>query len=65
MLVGVESLGEALQTQVVVPRSGKALVLPVQLLKAHVLIADDVAAPLLDANVIVAVVLCEAPDCVK
>jgi hypothetical protein len=57
MLVGVEDFGEALQTQVVIPRPGKALVLPVQHLQAHVMSADEVAAPLLNAYEIVAVVV--------
>ena len=65
MLVGIEGFGESLQAQIVVPRFGEAFVLFVQHLKAHVVIANDVAAPLLHANVIVAVVLGEAPGYVK
>jgi hypothetical protein len=40
-------------------------VLLVQADEVNVLVADNGAAPLLHANVIVAVVLCEAPDYVK
>jgi hypothetical protein len=65
MLARVEDLGEALQTQVAVPRLGKADVLLVQPHQMHLAVADDVAAPLLDGNIIVAPVLCEAPDYVK
>ena len=60
-----EGVGEALQTQVVVPRCGKAFVLFVQVGEEHVVIANDGAAPLLDGNVIVPPILCEAPDYVK
>ena len=55
--LGSKASRKPCETQVVVPRLGKAFVLPVQLLMAHVLSADDVAAPLLDANEIVAVVV--------
>jgi|GEM_PF-6650963 len=63
--VGVEDFREPLQAQVVVPRPGEADVLLVQLNQMHIVVAYDVAAPLLDAEIIVAVVLCEAPDYVK
>ena len=65
LALGLEGLGEALQTQVVVPYFGKALVLLVKLGKLHVVAANHVAAPLFHAYVVVAVVLCEAPDYVK
>ena len=64
-LGGVEGLGEALTTQVVVPHFGESLVLRMEVGKLHVLAAHDVPAPLLHAYVVVAVVLCEAPDYVK
>lgn|GEM_PF-4133610 len=48
-----KSLCESLQTQVVIPRLGEAFVLLVKLDEMHVVVAHDVAAPLLDGNVIV------------
>jgi hypothetical protein len=64
-LLPLEGFKKALQTQVVVPRLGKAFVLLVKLNKVHVVAAYDVATPLFDGNVIVAPVLCEAPDYVE
>ena len=52
----LEGFGEALQSQVVVPHLGEAFMLLVQADKVNVLVAGDGAAPLLHANVIVAVV---------
>jgi len=64
-LLPLEGFGEALQTQVLVPQLGESLMLLVQLEKVHIVVADDGAAALLSAGVIVAPVLCEAPDYVK
>ena len=55
VLLRVEGLGVTLQTQVVVPRLREALVLLVQLHQVHVVVADDVAAPLLHAYIVVSV----------
>jgi hypothetical protein len=61
----LECLGEALLSQVLVPQLGEALVFGVELrVVAGMSVANEVA-PLLDARVIVAPVLCEAPDYVK
>ena len=62
LLVG---FGEALLTQVPVPQLGEAFVFLVQFHKLHIVGADDIAAPLLYPGIIVAPVLCEAPDYVK
>jgi hypothetical protein len=64
-LLPLEGFGEALRAQVVVPLLGESLVLFVQLDKLHIVVADDIAAPLLGAGVIVPPILCEAPDYVK
>jgi hypothetical protein len=48
VLVRIEGFGEALQAKVVVPRRSKSLVLFVQRDEVEVMIADDIAAPLLD-----------------
>jgi hypothetical protein len=60
-----EGFYKALQSQVVVPYLGETLVLLVKRNQMHVVVADDIAAPLLDAHVVIAPVLCEAPDYVK
>jgi len=60
-----KGVGKALQTQVVVPLLSESLMLFVQLNQVHIVIAHDGAAPLLGAGVIVAPILCEAPDYVK
>jgi len=60
-----EGFSEALQTQIVVPRLRKVNVLFVQRDEMHILVADDIAAPLLHRGIIVAPVLCEAPGYVK
>jgi hypothetical protein len=54
VLVRVEDFSEALQAQLVVPRLSKTDMLRMQVNEANVVIADDVAAPLLDGNVMVA-----------
>jgi hypothetical protein len=60
-----EDFVEALLTQVVVPRLRKAFMLRVKLrVKAVVTVADE-AAPLLDAYIVIAPILCEASDYVK
>jgi hypothetical protein len=63
--VGVEDFREPLQAQIVIPRPCEADVLLVQLNQMHVMIAHDIAAPLLGGNVIVTPVLCEALDYVE
>lgn len=60
-----EGFSEALQTQIVVPRLGKVNMLFVQFHEMHILVADDVAAPVLDGDIVVPPVLCEAPDYVE
>ena len=57
MLLRVKGFGVALQRQLVVPRPGETPVLLMQLDQVHEVVADDVAAPLLDAYVIIAVVV--------
>ena len=52
----LEGFGKTLQTQVVVPLLGESLVLLVQLNQMHVVVTDDVPAPLLGAHIVVAVV---------
>jgi site-specific recombinase XerD len=61
----LEGFGEALQSQIVVPHLGESFVLLVQADEVNVVVADNRAAPLLHANVIVAVILCEQPDYVN
>jgi hypothetical protein len=60
-----EGFGETLQAQVVVPLLGKLFVLTVKLGVECVVVVSNEARPLLDRNIIVAPVLCEAPDYVK
>ena len=60
-----ESLHESLRVQVLVPQGGEAFVFAVKLGVKGVHALTNEAAPLLDSGVIVAVVLCEAPDYVK
>src|ERR1700679_1967115 len=55
-LLLLEGFGEALQSQVVVPPLGESLVLLVKADEVNVVIANDGAAPLLHANVVVAVI---------
>jgi len=64
-LLLLKGFGEALQSQVVVPHFGESLVLLVQADEVNVVVADDIAAPLLHAYIVVPVILCEAPDYVK
>lgn len=54
-----------MQAQVVVPLNGESFVLLVERGQRDVLTTDKVAAPLLDTQVVVAKVLCEAPDYVE
>jgi hypothetical protein len=61
----VEGFNKALLLQVPVPQLGKLFVLLVKLDVVGVVRALDKAAPLLHGDVVVAVVLCEAPDYVK
>ena len=65
LLLLLQGFGEALQSQVVVPHLGESLILLVQADKVNVVVADDIAAPLLHAYIVVPVILCEAPDYVK
>jgi len=65
VLLPFEDFGEALQAKVLIPQLGESLVLLVQLEQMHVMVADDGAAPLLGAGVVVPPILCEAPDYVK
>jgi hypothetical protein len=65
VFVRIEDFGKSLQAQVVVPCLRKADMLLVQLNEIHVVVADDVATPLLNGDVIVAPILCEAPGYVK
>ena len=64
-LLPLEGFGEALQTQVVVPLLGELLVLLVQAGKVNVVAALDGAAPLLDSEIVITKILCEAPDYVE
>ena len=64
-LLLLEGFGEALQSQVVVPHLGESLMLLVQADEVNVVVADDIAAPLLHAYIVVPVILCEAPDYVE
>ncbi len=63
--LSLEGFKKALRSKVLVPQLGELFVLLVKLDVVCVIGADDVAAPLLHAGVIVAVVLCEAPDYVE
>jgi hypothetical protein len=65
LLLPLEGFGQTLQTQVVVPHFGESLVLLVQADEVNVVVADDIAAPLLHAYIVVPVILCEEPDYVK
>ena len=56
LLLLLEDFGEALQSQVVVPHLGESLVLLVQADEINVVVADDGAAPLLDADIVVSVI---------
>ena len=56
LALSLESVGEALRTQVVVPQLGEALMLLVKRHKMHIARADDVAAPLLNSGVVVPVI---------
>jgi len=60
-----KGFGEVLQAQVVVPLLGELLVLVVQAGEVHIVVAHDGAAPLLHAEIVIAVILCEAPGYVK
>jgi hypothetical protein len=62
LLVGVQ---ETLQAQIIVPLDGESFVLLMERAQREVLITDKVAAPLLNAQVVVPKVLCEALDYVK
>jgi hypothetical protein len=61
----LEGFGEALQSQVVVPHLGEPLMLLVQADEINVVLVHDGAAPLLHTDIVVSVILCEAPDYVK
>jgi hypothetical protein len=61
----LEGLGKALQSKVVIPQLGEALLLLVKRDKMHIVRADNVATPLLNSGVVVPVILCEVPDYVK
>jgi hypothetical protein len=65
VLLRVEYLGEALLSQVLVPHLGELFMLLVEFGVIAVLLAFDKAAPLFHSGIIVAPVLCEAPDYVK
>jgi hypothetical protein len=65
LLVLLEGFGEALQSQIVVPHLGESLVLLVQADEVNVVAVVNRAAPLLHAYIVVAVILCEAPDYVE
>src|ERR1700723_438174 len=54
VFVRIEDFGKSLKAQVVVPCLRKADMLLVQLEEIHIVVADDVAAPLLNGDVIVA-----------
>jgi len=60
-----EGFREALQTQVAIPLRCKRLVLFMQFGQKHVVIANDIAAPLLNSDIVIAPILCEAPDYVE
>jgi hypothetical protein len=55
-LLLLESLGEALQSQIVVPHLGESFMLLVQAHEVNVLVADNSTAPLLDSEIVLAVV---------
>ena len=52
----LKGFGEALQSQVVVPHLGESLMLLVQADEVNVVVADDGAAPLLHAYIVVPVI---------
>ena len=54
-----------MQPQVVVPCLCETLVLFMQSNQVNIVATHDIPAPLLHAEIIVAVILCEAPDYVK
>jgi hypothetical protein len=64
-LLSLEGFGEALLSQVLVPQLGEAFVFRVKLQVIAVVRIADESAPLLNPCVVVAVILCEAPDYVK
>ncbi len=61
----LEGLGKALLSQVLVPQLGEAFVFRVELRVVAVVAFADEAAPLLDAYIVIAPILCEAPGYVK
>jgi hypothetical protein len=64
-LLSLEGFGEALLSQIFVPQLSEAFVFGVKLRVIAVVGFPDEAAPLLNPCVVVAVILCEAPDYVK
>ena len=60
-----EGFGKALQAKSVVPTGGEAFVLAVQLKQGHIMATHDGTGELFYAHVVIAPVLCEAPDYVK
>jgi hypothetical protein len=60
-----EGFDKALYAEVVVPLFGDALVLLIEAGQKEIVVAVDGARELLDPDVVVAVVLCEAPDYVE
>jgi hypothetical protein len=62
VFVGVQ---EALQTQIVFPLDGEPFVLLMERSQRDVLTTNKVADPLPNTQVVIAKVLCEAPDYVE